>query len=127
MALDDKDAQRAPGAGEKTLHVWSEPTGVSTDEAQPTATQPVAVPSLSEIVGSIKKDDFSDVFKTPCARQGALTGIAVGAGAGGLRFVLRGAHRQTNGNKRKKRNRNCFAFSPFFLNFFIYDVTSSTG
>ncbi|KAG6060931.1 hypothetical protein E4U32_003191 [Claviceps aff. humidiphila group G2b] len=89
MALDDKDAQRAPGAGEKTLHVWSEPTGVSTDEAQPTATQPVAVPSLSEIVGSIKKDDFSDVFKTPCARQGALTGIAVGAGAGGLRFVLR--------------------------------------
>ncbi|KAG6193423.1 hypothetical protein E4U46_001882 [Claviceps purpurea] len=89
MALDDKDAQRAPGGGEKTLQVWSEPIGVSTDEGQPTATKPVAVPSLSEVVGSLKKDDFTDLYKTPCARQGTLTGIAVGAGAGGLRFVLK--------------------------------------
>lgn len=38
----------------------------------------------------IKKDDFTNVANTPCARQGFLTGIASGAGVGGLKFVING-------------------------------------
>ncbi|GKT55816.1 mitochondrial cytochrome c oxidase protein 20-like protein [Colletotrichum tofieldiae] len=48
-------------------------------------------PSISEAVKSIKSDDFLAVTKTPCARDGFLTGIASGAGVGGLRYVMRGS------------------------------------
>lgn len=47
-------------------------------------------PSITEAVKSIKSDDFLNVVQTPCARDGFLTGIASGAGVGGLRYVMRG-------------------------------------
>ncbi|OHF01233.1 hypothetical protein CORC01_03548 [Colletotrichum orchidophilum] len=48
-------------------------------------------PSISEAVKSIKSDDFLSVTQTPCARDGFLTGIASGAGIGGLRYVIGGS------------------------------------
>ncbi|KAK2030112.1 cytochrome oxidase biogenesis protein, Cox20 subunit [Colletotrichum zoysiae] len=48
-------------------------------------------PSISEAVKTIKWSDFLDVFNTPCARDGAITGIVVGAAVGGLRMVMRGS------------------------------------
>lgn len=47
-------------------------------------------PSITEAVKTIKSDDFLSVTQTPCARNGFLTGIASGAGIGGLRYVMRG-------------------------------------
>ncbi|KAL0939730.1 uncharacterized protein CTRU02_206339 [Colletotrichum truncatum] len=46
--------------------------------------------TISEAVKTIKSEDFLNVAQTPCARGGFLTGIATGAGVGGLRYVFRG-------------------------------------
>ncbi|KAJ4255535.1 hypothetical protein NW762_009532 [Fusarium torreyae] len=91
MASNPQDGQPQPG--EKTLHVWSKPieqneAAAATGENGATSTN--NRPTISEAVSMIKKDDFTNVANTPCARQGFLTGIASGAGVGGLRFVLRG-------------------------------------
>ncbi|KAM5351816.1 hypothetical protein ACJ41O_004539 [Fusarium nematophilum] len=90
MASNQQDGQPKPG--EKTLHVWSKP--IEQNEAasggEDGATTTNARPTISDAVGMIKKDDFANVANIPCARQGFLTGIASGAGIGGLRFVLRG-------------------------------------
>ncbi|KAM0426905.1 hypothetical protein ACHAPT_007803 [Fusarium lateritium] len=92
MASNQDDGQ--PNPGDKTLHVWSKPieqnevTASGENGATPTTTN--SRPTLSEAVSMIKKDDFANVANTPCARQGFITGIASGAGIGGLRFVLRG-------------------------------------
>ncbi|KAG6010557.1 hypothetical protein E4U21_005910 [Claviceps maximensis] len=90
MAPNIEDASQNQPGNEKTLHVWSKPLAQSTDEVQPTAPNPNARPTISEAVGMIKTDDFANVHNTPCARQGFITGIAAGAGVGGLKFVLRG-------------------------------------
>lgn len=84
-----------PQPGQKTLHVWSKPIeeGAATTTAADGATTPSNQrPSISEAVSTITKEDFANIANTPCARQGLLTGIATGAGLGGLRFVLRGSH-----------------------------------
>ncbi|OLN96191.1 Cytochrome c oxidase protein 20, mitochondrial [Colletotrichum chlorophyti] len=47
-------------------------------------------PSIGEAVKSIKWEDFLNITQIPCARDGFLTGIASGAGVGGLRYVWRG-------------------------------------
>jgi cytochrome c oxidase assembly protein subunit 20 len=87
MAGNTQDGQ--PGPDGKTLHVWGKPLEHSAvpEGSAPVTTQP---PSLSEAVGSIKKEDFMNLPNTPCSRNGLLTGIATGAGIGGLRFVLKG-------------------------------------
>ncbi|KAG6035968.1 hypothetical protein E4U41_005854 [Claviceps citrina] len=90
MAPNIQDAQQAQTANQKTLHVWSKPIEQSPDDAQSTATNPHASPTISGAIGMIKTDDFTNVHNTPCARQGFIAGIAAGAGAGGLKFVLRG-------------------------------------
>ncbi|KAG6013955.1 hypothetical protein E4U54_006073 [Claviceps lovelessii] len=90
MAPNIQDASQSESANEKTLHVWSKPIAQSTDEVQSTATNPNARPTISEAVGMIKTDDFTNVHNTPCARQGFIAGIAGGAGVGGLKFVLKG-------------------------------------
>lgn len=46
--------------------------------------------SLAEAVKSIKPEDFLEVHKSACGRQGLMTGIVAGAVVGGLRFVWRG-------------------------------------
>ncbi|KAF5678945.1 Cox20 FAM36A [Fusarium denticulatum] len=86
MASNPQEGQPMPG--DKTLHVWSKPieqneaTTVNGDHgATPTNNRP----TISEAVSMIKKDDFANVANTPCARQGFITGIASGAGIGGLR------------------------------------------
>ncbi|QPG93637.1 hypothetical protein C2857_001327 [Epichloe festucae Fl1] len=88
MAPNIEDTQQTQN--QKTLHVWSKPIEESSDEVRSTATNPNGRPTVSEAVGMIKTDDFVNVHNTPCARQGFLTGIAAGAGVGGLKFVLRG-------------------------------------
>ncbi|KAL6400720.1 Cytochrome c oxidase protein 20, mitochondrial [Ilyonectria robusta] len=76
--------QSQPQPGEKTLHVWSKP--VENEAATENgATKPNARPTITEAVGMIKKDDFANIANTPCARQGFVTGIASGAGLGGLK------------------------------------------
>lgn len=46
--------------------------------------------SLSDAVKSIKGEDFLDVHKSACGRQGLMAGIVLGSLVGGLRFVWRG-------------------------------------
>lgn len=71
-----------PQPNQKTLNVWSKPI----QEKDAAGAQP----TISEAVGMIKPEDFTNVASTPCARNGLLTGIGTGFGAGGLRFVLGG-------------------------------------
>ncbi|KAH7155140.1 hypothetical protein B0J13DRAFT_604186 [Dactylonectria estremocensis] len=75
--------------GDKTLHVWSKPIedGSATVNG---AANPNSRPTITEAMGMIKKDDFLTVANSPCARQGFITGIASGAGLGGLKFVVQG-------------------------------------
>ncbi|RYP07759.1 hypothetical protein DL765_009024 [Monosporascus sp. GIB2] len=47
-----------------------------------------ARPTLKEGLQSIKADDFLNVHKIPCARQGFLTGIGTGAVVGMGRYVF---------------------------------------
>ncbi|KAI1043314.1 hypothetical protein LB505_002148 [Fusarium chuoi] len=91
MASNPQDGQTMPG--DKTLHVWSKPieqNEATTVNGEHGATPTNNRPTISEAVSMIKKDDFANVANTPCARQGFITGIASGAGIGGLRFVLKG-------------------------------------
>ncbi|KAF5567071.1 Cox20 FAM36A [Fusarium phyllophilum] len=86
MASNPQDGQPMPG--DKTLHVWSKPieqTENTTVNGEHGATPTNTRPTISEAVSMIKKDDFANVANTPCARQGFITGIASGAGIGGLR------------------------------------------
>lgn len=50
--------------------------------------------TLSEAVKTIKPEDFLDVHKSACGRQGLMSGIVAGAVVGGLRFVWRGTSLQ---------------------------------
>lgn len=89
MASNQDDG--LPKPGDKTLHVWSKPVEQGGENGTTTGTTtPNARPTITEAVGMIKKDDFTNVANTPCARQGFLTGIASGAGVGGLKFVING-------------------------------------
>ncbi|KAF5606747.1 Cox20 FAM36A [Fusarium subglutinans] len=86
MASNPQDGQPMPG--DKTLHVWSKPieqNEATTVNGEHGATPTNTRPTISEAVSMIKKDDFTNVANTPCARQGFITGIASGAGIGGLR------------------------------------------
>ena len=87
-----------PNPSQKTLHVWSKPVeqqdkaqSLPGQEQQDGSGTPNARPTISDAVSMIKTEDFATVATTPCARQGFLTGIASGAGLGGLKFVLQGA------------------------------------
>ncbi|CAM1504050.1 Fc.00g016410.m01.CDS01 [Cosmosporella sp. VM-42] len=96
MAPNPEDGQLKPG--EKALHVWAKPIEQpGNDEKGDGATPSNQRPTLSEAVGMIKTEDFTNIPNTPCARQGLLTGIASGAGIGGLKFVI-------NGNVKKATN-----------------------
>ena len=43
-----------------------------------------------EAAKTIRPSDFLELHKTPCAREGWMTGIGMGAAAGALRFILGG-------------------------------------
>lgn len=96
MAPTQEDGQPQPQLqpGDKTLHVWSKPIEQNEAAIENGAQKPNDRPTISEAVGMIKKDDFTNLPNTPCARQGFLTGIASGAGLGGLKFVVQGERRQ---------------------------------
>lgn len=88
MAPNAEDAPQ----NSKTLHVWSKPVEQPTGDGSQSDGKKLAPPTVSEAFGMIKSEDFVNVHNTPCARQGFLAGIAAGAGFGGLRFIVRGAH-----------------------------------
>lgn len=98
----------APVPHPKTVHLWSKPIDAADEPSATTSPDglsdgpkhPNYRPSFSEAVATIKKEDFASVATAPCARQGFLTGIAAGAGFGGLKFILKGSQALT------------FAFSP---------------
>ncbi|KAJ4163725.1 hypothetical protein LMH87_005433 [Akanthomyces muscarius] len=46
-------------------------------------------PTITNVVASIKTEDFANVANAPCARNGFMTGIVTGAAAGGLKLVVR--------------------------------------
>lgn len=73
------------GPDQKTLNVWSKP--IDPEQANNTNERP----TITEAVGMIKADDFTNIANTPCARNAFLTGIAGGFGIGGVRFVMTGA------------------------------------
>ncbi|RFU80077.1 cox20 fam36a [Trichoderma arundinaceum] len=86
-----------PNTNEKVLHVWSKPIeegdqvpGLQGSDKNPDGTPRTSRSPLSEAVSMIKREDFTNVANTPCARQGLLTGIGAGAGLGGLKFVIQG-------------------------------------
>lgn len=82
-----------PNPNEKVLHVWSKPIAEG-DQVPESAKNPDGTPAsqtaFSAAVSMIKKEDFTNIANTPCARQGLLTGIGAGAGLGGLKFVIQG-------------------------------------
>ncbi|KAF4126174.1 cytochrome c oxidase assembly protein subunit 20 [Geosmithia morbida] len=72
---------------QRTLNVWSKPIDEKDQQAAGGNGQR---PTITDAVGMIKPEDFANVAETPCARNGFLTGIGAGFGAGGLRFVVGG-------------------------------------
>ncbi|KAI1659498.1 hypothetical protein F4813DRAFT_335274 [Daldinia decipiens] len=62
-------------------------------------------PNIKDGIQSIKSDDFLNVHKIPCARQGLMTGIASGAAVGMGRYFV-------GGTVPKATN---WAFGVFFL------------
>ncbi|KAM0262466.1 hypothetical protein ACHAQJ_001720 [Trichoderma viride] len=87
-----------PNPNDKVLHVWSKPIeegdqvpGLQGSDKNPDGT-PKSQSAFSEAVSMIKKEDFTNVANTPCARQGLLTGIGAGAGFGGLKFVIQASY-----------------------------------
>ncbi|KAI8963445.1 hypothetical protein F5Y11DRAFT_346428 [Daldinia sp. FL1419] len=62
-------------------------------------------PTIKEAFQTIKSDDFLNVHKIPCARQGLMTGIGSGAAIGMGRFFI-------GGTIPKATN---WAFGAFFL------------
>ncbi|KAJ6441016.1 Cox20/FAM36A [Purpureocillium lavendulum] len=85
-------SETTPSPDQKTLHVWSKPIEQKDGQSQDGSgtPSPQGRPTLTDAVATIKSEDFVNVASTPCARNGFLTGIASGAGVGGLKFVLQG-------------------------------------
>lgn len=48
-------------------------------------------PSIKDAVKTIKAEDFLNVGKVPCARQGYIYGIITGGIVGGIRFMMKGS------------------------------------
>ncbi|OTA98983.1 hypothetical protein M426DRAFT_325538 [Hypoxylon sp. CI-4A] len=116
MAQDDNQPPKVrgppPGATAPPEHVnkpqiyeifpGSNPEGQA---AAPGEQKSPSHPSISEGIQSIKSDDFLNVHKIPCARQGLMTGIGAGAAVGMGRYFI-GARVPKAAN---------WAFSAFFL------------
>ncbi|KAK3391328.1 hypothetical protein B0T20DRAFT_423411 [Sordaria brevicollis] len=100
------DAARSWLSGDSSPSA-STPTAPSQDLQPPQSQTPPAAPipgqpqqqqdksknnttrvSLTEVVNTIKPEDFLSVHETPCARQGFMTGIGSGAGIGVLRWIM---------------------------------------
>ena len=90
-----------PGAAEPPVYEVFHGDNQQTDNAQnpndnpqtTTTTAPNAnatPPTLKDTIQSIKADDFLNVHRIPCARQGFLTGIGAGAVVGVGRYVFGG-------------------------------------
>ncbi|KAI0165456.1 hypothetical protein GGR52DRAFT_558773 [Hypoxylon sp. FL1284] len=102
MAQDDDRPPRLrgppPGATEPPDHVKEPqvyeifPGSTPEDQAKAAAEgqKSPSLPSMKEGFQSIKSDDFFNVHKIPCARQGFLTGIGAGAALGMGRYVVGG-------------------------------------
>ncbi|KAI1803076.1 hypothetical protein F4811DRAFT_554208 [Daldinia bambusicola] len=66
-------------------------------------------PTIKDGIQSIKSDDFFNVHRIPCARQGLMTGIGAGAAVGMGRYFVGGAvPKSTN-----------WAFGAFFISSII--------
>lgn len=90
-----------PGAAEPPVYEVFHGDNQQTDNAQnpndnpqtTTTTAPNAnatPPTLKDTIQSIKADDFLNVHRIPCARQGFLTGIGAGAVVGMGRYMFGG-------------------------------------
>ncbi|KAL9031084.1 MAG: hypothetical protein Q9196_000847 [Gyalolechia fulgens] len=55
-----------------------------------TARGPPASAGVTDALKTIKIDDFKEVHRKPCTREGFLTGIGAGFGIGGIRAILGG-------------------------------------
>ncbi|PFH57687.1 hypothetical protein XA68_14697 [Ophiocordyceps unilateralis] len=77
------DNKRPDGS---TLQTWPQPSADATSETA----HPPSQPTISDAIATISKKDLLQVASLPCAREGFLTGIAAGAGLGGLKFLLHG-------------------------------------
>lgn len=73
--------------GKPIMAAWSQPLQPGDSDGKDMTNQR---PTISTAVASIKKEDFTNVVNTPCARNGFMTGIVTGAAAGGLKVVVRG-------------------------------------
>ncbi|KAI1103004.1 hypothetical protein F4804DRAFT_246295 [Jackrogersella minutella] len=116
MAQDDNEPPRVrgppPGATAPPDHVkkpqiyeifpGSKPEGQASGGAEG---QRSPQPTITDAVHSIKSDDFINVHKIPCARQGLMTGIGAGAAVGMGRYVV-------GGQLPKAAN---WAFGAFFI------------
>ena len=62
----------------------------TTTTTAPNANANATPPTLKDTIQSIKADDFLNVHRIPCARQGFLTGIGAGAVVGMGRYMFGG-------------------------------------
>ncbi|KAI1469299.1 uncharacterized protein F4812DRAFT_324873 [Daldinia caldariorum] len=72
---------------------------------KPTGQKNPPQPTIKDGIQSIKPDDFFNVHKIPCARQGLMTGIGAGAAVGMGRYFV-------GGTIPKSTN---WAFGAFFI------------
>lgn len=81
---------------EKTYDTFNYPATPENVNSLPDANGPKAnkqQPTNAGIVEglkSIRLEDFKEVHKKPCTREGFLTGIGIGFGVGGIRAILGG-------------------------------------
>ncbi|KAI1409271.1 hypothetical protein F5Y13DRAFT_94438 [Hypoxylon sp. FL1857] len=116
MMQDDSEPPRVrdppPGATAPPDHVENSqiyetfPGSKSQGQAGPAEGQKSpSIPTITEGLRSIKRDDFLSVHQIPCARQGLMTGIGAGAVVGMGRYL-------TGARIPKAAN---WAFGAFFL------------
>ena len=88
-----------PGAAEPPVYEVFHGDNQQTDNAQnpyattttaPNANANATPQTLKDTIQSIKADDFLNVHRIPCARQGFLTGIGAGAVMGMGRYIFGG-------------------------------------
>jgi hypothetical protein len=78
MTGNSKDDPPKPGP----IRDWTEPLEHGD--------KPQTRPTIREAAATIKTEDFANFARLPCVQKSLLTGIALGAGVGGLHLIVRG-------------------------------------
>lgn len=106
MAADTRDStspkqptanSNMAGVNGKTYDTFNYPATIEHKDSLPGANSKTLVerqkePGFVEALKTIKLQDFKEVHKKPCTREGFLTGIGAAFATGGVRAILGGAN-----------------------------------